>query len=129
MEVIVTDEDKAKLMMMSNEERIAFLNHVLDTGELRFKLIEIADIRKRLKELEAEIKPFKKALTETMNAATLGEFEIADSLWINLRKGSRYYRISYGDISKEFPHLLMELEPITKVTETSDTYTTKYREE
>lgn len=123
------DETKQKLMLMSNKERIDFLNHVLDTDELRFKLIEIADIRKRLKELEASIKPHKISLTETMKAASLGEFEIADGLSINLRKGSRYYRISYKDIEKSYPHLLAEMEDIVKITKTGDTYTTKYREE
>lgn len=127
------EEIKTKLFMMTNEDRIEFLDMILDQpiddSTLRFKLIELTDLKKKIKVLESELKPFKFMLTETMKGASLGEFEITDGLFINLRKGSQFYRVSYKDIEKEFPEILDQIRSVIKTTTVKDTYTTKYRDE
>ena len=126
---MIDDETKAQIMMMTNDERLEYMNNALSYKDLRFKFIELADLKQQVVALEKEIKPHKPRIVEVMKALSLGEFEISDGVIINFRKGSSHYRVSYKDIEKEFPHLLDELEPIIKITNTSDTYTTKFKAE
>ena len=127
------EEAKTKLLMMTNPERVKFIDTMLDQevgdSTLRFKMIELANATRQVKELKKEIDPFKTTLAETMKLATLGQFEITDGLSLNVRKGSRYYRISYNDVKVCYPHLLAEMEDIVKITETKDTITTKFIQE
>jgi len=120
-----TDED---IFNMLESERREVLDQFLDEDDLRFKLMEIADLKKQIKKIKKKIKEKnkKKELTDLMGRLNLSDHEISDGMKISLVSGTSYHRLSYSTVEKDLPHLLDELEPAISVTNRSPYVTTRF---
>jgi hypothetical protein len=97
--------------------------------EMRFKLLEIHNLKNQIKELESSIEAGKKVLIYCMEKGGIKRIELSDGIFIDFRQGTSYHSISYKDIVNKYPHLIPEIRPITKIVQRNPTIVITTKEE